>query len=274
MTSPSPSARWSGSDYSHSSAHHRGYDESFLARHQPRPTDVVVDLGCGSGEFTAQLADLVPRGSATGVDQDESMLAQAGRHGAPNLHFVHASAERLDEHLPPSSVDLVASRAMLHWVPASSRPRVFAAVHRVLRPGGWLHLECAGTGNIARINTLLHELAATHGLPGPPPFPDTADVFDSVEEAGFEIPPDGVGTVAQRRPFTRDQIEALLRTQATLVLTRHTSGPLVQEIVEQAVASVDRLRRHDGSYDQTFVRLELLVRRPDVSDAKPTGTNT
>ena len=37
MTSPSPSARWSGFDYSRSSAHHRGYDEMFLARHQPRP---------------------------------------------------------------------------------------------------------------------------------------------------------------------------------------------------------------------------------------------
>ena len=47
MTNPSSSARWSGSDYSRSSAHHRGYDEMFLARHQPRPSDAVVDLGCG-----------------------------------------------------------------------------------------------------------------------------------------------------------------------------------------------------------------------------------
>jgi hypothetical protein len=51
------------------------------------------------------------------------------------------------------------------------------------------------------------------------------------------------------------------------VVTRYTSGPRVQEIVAQAVASVGRLRRHDGSYDQTFVRLELLVRPPDVPDA-------
>ncbi len=79
-------------------------------------------------------------------------------------------------------------------------------------------------------------------------------------------------TVAQRRFFSHDQIEALLRTQATLVLTRHTSGPRIPEIVEQAVASIDRLRRHDGSYDQTFVRLGLLVRRPDEVDAKPTRT--
>ena len=273
MTNPSPSARWSGSDYSRSSAHHRGYDDRFLARHRPRPTDVVVDLGCGSGEFTARLADLVPQGWVTGVDQDESMLAEAGRHGAANLNFIRASAERLDEHLRSGSVDLVVSRAMLHWVPQAARPRVFAAVHRVLRPGGWLDLECSGTGNIARINALLRELASTHDLPEPPPFPDTADVFDSLEEAGFEIPPGAVRTVAQRRSFTRDQIEALLRTQATLVVTRHTSGPLVDEIVEQAVASVEGLRRHDGSFDQTFVRLEVLVRRPHDSDAKPSGSD-
>ena len=204
-------------------------------------------------EFTAQLADLVPQGSVTGVDQDESMLAEARRHTADNLHFIHASAEQLDEHLAPGSVDLFVSRAMLHWVPSPARPQVFAAVHRLLRPGGRLHLECAGTGNIGRINAILNELAATHGLPGPPPFPDTADVFDSLEEAGFEIPLGAVGTVAQRRSFSRDQIEALLLTRATLALTRHTSGPRIPEIVEQAVASIDRLRRHDGSYDQTFV---------------------
>ena len=44
-------------------------DEWFLARHRPRPSDVVVDLGCGSGEFSARLATLVPEGRVIGVDQ-------------------------------------------------------------------------------------------------------------------------------------------------------------------------------------------------------------
>ena len=145
-------------------------------------------------------------------------------------------------------------------------------VHRVLRPGGWLHLECAGTGNIARINAVLTELAATHGLPGPPPFPDTADVFDSLEER-LRASAWGRGYGGATRSFSRDQLRALLLTQATLVLTRHTSGPHIPEIVEQAVASIDRLRRHDGSYDQTFVRLELLVRRPDEIDDTSTGAH-
>ncbi len=39
------------------------------------------------------------------------------------------------------------------------------------------------------------------------------------------------------------------------------------------MASVERLSRHGDTYDQTFVRLELLVRRPDVSDAEPTDTS-
>jgi SAM-dependent methyltransferase len=255
-------AGWSGTAYARHSAHHRALDDWFLARHRPGSADVVLDLGCGSGEFSALLAGLVPDGRVIGVDRDPSMIEAARRHAAPNLEFVQAAAEDVDGVVADSSVDLAVSRAMLHWLPLPRYPRCFEAVFRVLRPGGWFHSESAGAGNVAGVTRLLGEVAARHGLAPPPPFPDPGTVFDLVVAAGFEIPEDGVRSVAQRRPFTRDQLVALLRTQAANALTRQVGDGAAGPIVDAVVAEADRLRGHDGSYDQTFVRLEILARRP------------
>jgi hypothetical protein len=151
---------------------------------------------------------------------------------------------------------------MLHWLPISRYPRCFQAVFRILRPGGWFHSESAGAGNVAAMVKLLDETASANGLPPTPPFPDAGTVFDMVEAAGFAIPEDGVRTVAQRRPFNREGLVGLLRTQAGLAITRHAPDDAAEELLNAVVAKVDQLRRSDGSYDQTFVRLEILTYRP------------
>ena len=151
---------------------------------------------------------------------------------------------------------------MLHWLPAEQHPRLYAAALRVLRPGGVFHLEAGAPGNIAAISAVLEELAARHGVPPPPPFPDPGRALELAEAAGFEIADDSVRTVAMRRSFTREQLAGLLSSQVVLVLTRHTGPGQARAIRGEALGAIDRLRRHDGSWDQTFVRLELLVRRP------------
>lgn len=181
-------APWQGAQYAEHSRHHRTADDWFLDRHRPSPTDVVVDLGCGTGEFTTQVASLVPDGHVVGIDPDESMLSIARRHESHNLRFIQGTAERVDEVIDARSVGIVASRAMLHWLPTEVRPRFFRAVLRVLKPGGVLHAEGAGTGNIREINLMLEDLARRHGVPPPPPFPETGVVFEELEVEGFEIP--------------------------------------------------------------------------------------
>lgn len=254
---------WSGTDYAAEAGHHRALDEWFLDRLRPRPTDVVVDLGCGSGEFTARLADITGEGRVIGIEPDPSMLEAAARHGRANLSFVQARAQDVDQAIDAASVDVVLSRAMLHWLPLRSYAQVFTGVLRVLRPGGWYHSESAGAGNVPRVVELLEDLATKFGVPTPPGFPDAGTVLELLEGAGFELPLEGVRTVAQRRPFTREQAIGFLRTQATVGVTRSAPEEQREALVEAAVSEVDRLRRADGTFDQTFVRLEILARRPD-----------
>jgi SAM-dependent methyltransferase len=262
MPADSRTAQWHGGDYARHSGHHRAFDDWFLARHRPSGADVVVDLGCGSGEFSARLASMVPQGRVIGVDPDESMLSSAAHHAAPNLEFRPGSAEALDEVVAPSSVDAVVSRAMLHWLPLDRYLRCFEAVRTVLRPGGVLHSESAGAGNVAGIVALVDTVASEHGLPVLDAFPDPGQVLELLETAGFEMADDGVRTVAQRRAFTREELVGMLRTQAAVALNLRAPSWVADRLVDEVVAGVDRLRRHDGTFDQTFVRLEILARSP------------
>ncbi len=257
-----PPAPWEGTAYARYAGHHRSADDWFLDTYHPTRGDVVIDLGCGSGEFTARLAALVPEGAVLGVEPDASMVATAARHQAPNLGFVRCLAEAVDDIVAPGAADLVVSRAMLHWLPPRRHPRLFTAIAGVLRPGGVLHLESGGAGNIPKVLTLLESLADRHHLPAPPPMPETGLVLEAVEASGLEVGVDGVRTVAQRRRFSREDLQGMLRWQATTVLTRHADPSTAEALRDEAVARVDELVRHDGSFDQTFVRLEILARRP------------
>lgn len=71
----------------------------------------VVDLGCGSGQATADLAALF--GRAVGVDASAEQLALAPREGVPNAEFLCRPVEATG--LPDGCADLVTAATSLHW---------------------------------------------------------------------------------------------------------------------------------------------------------------
>lgn len=262
MTETAAGDGWRGDAYSASAGHHRTLDDWFLNRLTPEEGDVVVDLGCGSGEFSARIADLVTKGKVIGIDPEPSMLEVARELESPRLELVMGRAEDLDDLVAEASVDKVLSRAMLHWIPFDRYPRVFDAVFRILRPGGWYHSESAGAGNVRSLTEVLDDLASRFDTPPLPDFPDPGVVYDMLERAGFEIRREGVKTITQRRSFTRSQALGLLQSQGSVAVTRNAKKAQVEAIIEAAGSEIERLRRWDGTFDQTFVRLEILVRKP------------
>jgi ubiquinone/menaquinone biosynthesis C-methylase UbiE len=256
-------AGWHGAAYEAQAVHHRRLDEWFLDRHRPEAGDLVVDAGCGAGDFTRHLAGLVPAGRVVGVEPDESMLAAARTKQAANLEFRAGTLQELDAVCDPGSADLVVSRAVFHWLPLADYPRAYAAIHRVLRPGGVLRAESGGAGNVARVAEVLDDLAARHGLPpATVSFPDAGTALELLEHVGFDVPEGGVTTVAQRRPFDREALRGFLHTQAALAYVGGAEPGLRAAFLADVDAALDRLRRADGTHDQTFVRLDVLARRP------------
>ncbi|HKQ68285.1 MAG TPA: methyltransferase domain-containing protein [Polyangiaceae bacterium] len=254
---------WDGSRYAANNAHHRVYDARFLASLPLTPTSRVLDIGCGSGEFTRTVADLAPRGVVVGVDAQNSMLAQARQRARDNQSFVRARAQELGEELADHEpFDVVFSRAVFHWIPLADHAAVLAAVRQRLAPGGVFSLEMGGAGNIARMVRMLDAVSSQLGGPTSPwTFPDAGTYLELLEEAGFEVRGGHVGTVGQRRAFDEAGIQGWLESQA---LMAYEYGLPVQHhaTFRRAVrARMNEVRRPDGSWDLTYVRLEARVCR-------------
>jgi arsenite methyltransferase len=104
--------------------------------------DRVLDIGSGSGTDALVASTLVgPWGKVFGLDMTEAMLNKARDNAAEmkasNVEFLKGNAENIP--LPKASVDVVTSNGVLNLVP--DKPRAFAEIFRVLRPGGSIQIS-------------------------------------------------------------------------------------------------------------------------------------
>lgn len=108
------------------------------AYHLPRDAR-VLDVGAGTGEFSARIAALLPHSSVLGVELlSKSVELARQRHAAlaPRLRFEAGDAFQLAQ--LDDSFDLVVNRHVLQSIPHAER--VIAELVRVTRPGGRVHL--------------------------------------------------------------------------------------------------------------------------------------
>lgn len=101
-----------------------------------RPTDVVADIGAGTGYFTFRIAPKVARGKVLAVDIQQEMLellaAAARQRGVKNVEPVLGTVD--DPGLPESAVDIVLLVDAYHEF---DHPReMMEGIVRALRPGG------------------------------------------------------------------------------------------------------------------------------------------
>ena len=149
-----------------------------------QPGERILDLGCGTGHLTAQIAE---QGAvAIGIDAAEPMIARA-RALYPAVQF---QVGRGDEFTLGEPVDAVFSSAALHWM----RPpeAVAARVLRALRPGGRFVAEMGGKGNVATILEALYQALEEQGIPrqqvrSPWYFPSVGEYAGLLERAGFAV---------------------------------------------------------------------------------------
>jgi ubiquinone/menaquinone biosynthesis C-methylase UbiE len=222
----------------------------------------VLDLGCGSGDFTASLVPLVaPGGAVVGLDVSPSQIDHARAHH-PAAEFLVGRAQDVGALFPSASFDIVVSVATLHWVPDADQPAALAGIASVLRPGGALRIDMGGAGQIARAREVLDAVSASFGGPASPwYFPSGSAYRARLEAAGFAVA--RAELVRQRRAFPdAAAFEGWLRSQ---ILPAYLPGiaPGRRDAFTQACLTTgrERMRRDDGSYDQDYVRLDVLARR-------------
>ncbi len=140
------SLKWNAADYAANSVVQQSWARELIAKLKLRGDEHILDVGCGDGKVTAEIARAVPRGSVTGTDASPEMIAfacktfPAKKH--PNLEFHVMDARKIKFTQP---FDLIFSNAALHWV--DDHRAILRGAALVLKPGGRLVVSCGGKGN-------------------------------------------------------------------------------------------------------------------------------
>lgn len=128
---------WNAAGYARQSALQKWVADEHLASLTLAGDERALDIGCGDGRITAEIAERLPRGSALGVDPSRTMIEFAQAHAVrPNLAFAIGDAARLPA---TGEFDLVVSFNALHWV--HDQAAALASIRGALKPGGRTFLE-------------------------------------------------------------------------------------------------------------------------------------
>jgi len=253
---PSAEKQWDASRYD------AGY--SFVWKHgagviellAPEAGERILDLGCGTGHLTAQIA--ASGAEVVGIDRSPEMIATA-RRNYPRLRFEVEDAEsfRFDE-----PFDAVFSNAAIHWM--TDQRAVADSIWQALRSGGRFVAEFGGKGNIRRIETALRHAIeqAGYAVSDKPYyyFPSLGEHARLLEGIGFTV------TFATwfERPTRLEGDEAGLRDWLT-VFTDHFMKPVPADRRAAIIEAVeDELRPQlfrDRVWYADYCRLRIAASR-------------
>jgi trans-aconitate methyltransferase len=150
-------AEWQASDYSRQSSLQQALAEAQLSRLTLEGSERILDVGCGDGKITAEIAARVPRGSVLGVDPSRDMVEYASsRYGPPahaNLKFEVNDARSLTFR---DEFDLVVSFNALHWVP--EQEAALGSIRSALKPGGRVLLRMVPNGPRECLEDVIEEV--------------------------------------------------------------------------------------------------------------------
>lgn len=170
-----------------------------LERLPPRAS-AVLDLGCGPGEMTAELARRFgAECRLTGLDLAPGMLDEARRRHGTAIRWLCADAAELP--LADHGLDLVVSNLAIQWCP--DLEAVLGEVHRVLRPGGRAVINTLGPGTLAEVDRAWSRPERPAALL---PFRDAAEHRLAAYRSGFR----GVTVTARTACFHYPDLAAVM----------------------------------------------------------------
>jgi len=249
-----PATEWDPQLYERRHAFVWQMSRDLLRLLDPTAGERILDVGCGTGQLTRQIADVGAR--VVGIDLSPAMIEKARQVG-DEMEFRVADARSFDF---GSDFDAVFSNAVLHWVvpPEAAAGCMF----RALKPGGRLVCELGGKGNVAALLAAIDAAARAMSVEPPPHqnyYPTIADYGAVLEGVGLEVrsaelfdrptPLEGSdGLFNWVKMFRRRVLDAIHPT-------RHDDFAAL--LAEQAKPSL----WHDRWYAD-YRRLRIVARRP------------
>lgn len=247
---------WDADTYDRVSDPQFGWGMEVLERLELAGDESAIDAGAGSGRVSEQLLARLPRGKLLVVDGSQAMLTKARERLGDRVSYLEADLAELEV---PEPADLIFSTATFHWI--ADHDGLFARLFAALRPGGRLHAQCGGAGNVAEHATAIAATATKEPyrehfeqMPVYWNFATAEDTERRLSAAGFEQ----VEAWLEPKPLEPEHPREFLRTV--------TLGPHLARLPEELrdpfldgvlAASPEPLRLD-------YVRLNMTARRPEA----------
>lgn len=243
---PSISREWNSSVYHRVSGPQFSWGKKVLSRLRLRGDETVLDAGCGTGRLTAELVEALPRGRVVGIDLSQNMLAGAREHLRSQL-FVPVGLVAADLLQLPfeRAFDGIVSTAAFHWV--LDHDRLFLALRRTLRPGGWLEAQCGGGLNVASLRKRALALAST---------PEFSAFFADFREPWFYADAEGAARTLERSGFV--EVVTSLEAAPTVLNNAQQYSEFVSHII---------LRQHLKRLPDEDLRAQFMTRLTEEAGA-------
>ncbi len=255
--------RWDGGDYERHSAHQRRWGGDLIAELALRGDERVLDLGCGDGALTRELADRLPCGSVLGIDAAEEMLETARTKCSRNMSVMLLDINAIDFR---DEFDVVFSNAALHWT--RDHGAVLRNAHQALRPGGILRVQFGGDGNCPNLTRCARRhmtqapfLEAFARFRWPWFFPTLAEYEVLLSAAAFSEWRAWLERKDQRFP-NAESIIGWIDNPCLIpflgALPPHLRRPFRDAVVADML---DQTRRPDDTYLEPFFRMNVWARK-------------
>jgi len=190
---------WNASEYNRRSALQKWLADKSLAGLDLRGAERVLDVGCGDGKITAEIAERLPNGAVVGLDPSTRMIAFAREHflaAHPNLDFVVGDATRLSYR---EAFDFVVSFNALHWVP--DQAAALRGIRDAMRPTGRALLQLVSRGSRKSLEDVIEETRED---------PRWSGYFADYQRPYFHLSPEEYRRLAERCGLGVDHIDVAL----------------------------------------------------------------
>ncbi|MFZ5946199.1 MAG: class I SAM-dependent methyltransferase [Bacillota bacterium] len=149
--------KWNAHDYNRNSSEQQKWAQELICKLNIIGNENILDIGCGDGKITSQLALKVLDGSVLGIDNSEEMINLANKlfnkSKYKNLSFQLMGAEQLNF---TEEFDLIFSNAALHWI--QDHGSVLKGISSALKKDGRILLQMGGEGNASSLVKILDEI--------------------------------------------------------------------------------------------------------------------
>jgi trans-aconitate 2-methyltransferase len=254
---------WDASRYHRVSGPQFDWGQRVIARLKPVQGERILDLGCGTGRLTSQIARATDGGRVVGLDRSGAMIAVA-RDGSEGGGTAVSYLQGDGAALPFTSVfDAVFSAATLHWI--HDHESVFNSVFAALTRGGRFVAQCGGVGNLHRLYERAERVMAAapydqffRRWDDPWYFADPEVTAKRLRAAGFI----DVETSLEAAPVDLGEAGAFAEFIA-VVCIRHHLDQLPMDLRDSFTGQLTDMFRHDSRpFLLDYQRLNINARKP------------